>query len=396
MSMNPLPCSLNNKPDNHSVDAKQMECTKASTGLLDSGTANQDSLLNNNNHHGHSLHLVRECSRNGDLVVSFPNNVGSSRLLEIQTSAFGKGHPRFPHPSTLLNSHVQNLNAVTQFVVTPKGSCPSRKSRHFVPNERKDEYYWQKRRKNNEAARKSREKRRTIDSVLEEKVLILSQENKLLKEELHSIKLKYGEISSSDDRTLVTTAANLTQNQPGIVSQTCPFHHCKLNTSKVGISSDSYNSHAVIDDMPSKNITAVPLLNHQQVVPNLSDSILNQSKCDNQVSVDVPAIDLSTKSRRSNTYSCDEFQLPKEESSKSFCTGVCKQPKPAGSQESYQDVLTNGFSIKKEPEQSRVDAKEISAQKSVSQNALPYKLRFKYAKSDVKPPNRDIDVEEAL
>jgi len=29
-----------------------------------------------------------------------------------------------------------------------------RRTRHFVPNERKDEYYWQKRRKNNEAARK--------------------------------------------------------------------------------------------------------------------------------------------------------------------------------------------------------------------------------------------------
>ena len=57
-----------------------------------------------------------------------------------------------------------------------------------------NEEYWTKRKKNNEAARRSREKRRMNDLLLERRVLQLTEENKHLKSELLSLKLKHGEI----------------------------------------------------------------------------------------------------------------------------------------------------------------------------------------------------------
>lgn len=123
------------------------------------------------------------------------------------------GSVRFPNPSTLESSvppptsssqqsSSQSYNAFVGGTV-PYPRCNTnalRRSRHFVPNECKDEYYWHKRLKNNEAARKSRQKRRNIDSVLEEKVLVLSHENDMLRNELYNLKVKYGEISPHDPK----------------------------------------------------------------------------------------------------------------------------------------------------------------------------------------------------
>uniref|UniRef100_A0A914W3C2 BZIP domain-containing protein n=2 Tax=Plectus sambesii TaxID=2011161 RepID=A0A914W3C2_9BILA len=50
----------------------------------------------------------------------------------------------------------------------------------------KDETYWEKRRRNNDAAKRSREKRRLNDMVMEQRLLELSKENTLLKNELHT------------------------------------------------------------------------------------------------------------------------------------------------------------------------------------------------------------------
>ena len=50
--------------------------------------------------------------------------------------------------------HCLSHNARIYFQLQPRLNPVSRRTRHFVPNESKDEYYWQKRRKNNEAARK--------------------------------------------------------------------------------------------------------------------------------------------------------------------------------------------------------------------------------------------------
>ncbi|KAK1884160.1 Nuclear factor interleukin-3-regulated protein [Dissostichus eleginoides] len=74
-----------------------------------------------------------------------------------------------------------------------KTSC--RRKREFIPEEKKDTMYWERRRKNNEAAKRSREKRRVNDMVLENKLMVLGEENTSLKAELLSLKLKFGLVS---------------------------------------------------------------------------------------------------------------------------------------------------------------------------------------------------------
>lgn len=78
-----------------------------------------------------------------------------------------------------------------------KAKTTSRRKREFIPEEKKDNHYWERRRKNNEAAKRSREKRRINDMVLENKLMALGQENASLKEELLSLKLKFGLVSSA-------------------------------------------------------------------------------------------------------------------------------------------------------------------------------------------------------
>lgn len=127
------------------------------------------------------------------------SNINGTRL-SFDSSLSSPGLIHFPNPNILKQGYAgYNIgNILTTALPYPRCHTTMRKSRHFVPNECKDEYYWHKRLKNNEAARKSRQKRRTIDSVLEEKVLILLHENQLLRQELYAIKVKYGEIAPSE------------------------------------------------------------------------------------------------------------------------------------------------------------------------------------------------------
>ncbi|XP_078485046.1 uncharacterized protein LOC104265765 [Ciona intestinalis] len=142
--------------------------------------------MNNNNLNGDDFPFVNNNRR----------SAGPPKLIPIgylpNPTSFGS-FPRFPNP--LATNERQNHR---QMQLPVRASTGSRRSRHFVPNECKDEYYWRKRKKNNEAARKSREKRKTIDSVLEDKVLFLSQENLCLRNELYALKVKYGEIDGTE------------------------------------------------------------------------------------------------------------------------------------------------------------------------------------------------------
>lgn len=54
-----------------------------------------------------------------------------------------------------------------------------------------------KRRKNNEAARRSREKRRMNDLLLERRVMQLTEENKHLRSQLLSLRIKYGDMDEA-------------------------------------------------------------------------------------------------------------------------------------------------------------------------------------------------------
>ncbi|XP_034048767.1 nuclear factor interleukin-3-regulated protein [Thalassophryne amazonica] len=81
--------------------------------------------------------------------------------------------------------------------VSFKSKITGRRKREFIPEEKKDVLYWERRRKNNEAAKRSREKRRINDMVLENKLMVLGEENASLKAELLSLKLKFGLLSSA-------------------------------------------------------------------------------------------------------------------------------------------------------------------------------------------------------
>lgn len=80
-------------------------------------------------------------------------------------------------------------------LVKPSMNC--RRKREFISDEKKDASYWEKRRKNNEAAKRSREKRRLNDMVLENRVMVLNDENCRLKTELLQLKLRFGLISTA-------------------------------------------------------------------------------------------------------------------------------------------------------------------------------------------------------
>lgn len=90
-------------------------------------------------------------------------------------------------------------------------SSTCRRKREFIPEEKKDTLYWERRRKNNEAAKRSREKRRLNDMVLENKLMVLGEENASLKAELLSLKLKFGLLSSAayaQEVQKISTATN--------------------------------------------------------------------------------------------------------------------------------------------------------------------------------------------
>lgn len=93
--------------------------------------------------------------------------------------------------SLLARSLLGRTSALKRKEVAP-GVGTLRRTREFIPQEKKDEGYWDKRKKNNEAAKRSREKRRVNDIVLENRVLGLLEENARLRAELLALKYRFG------------------------------------------------------------------------------------------------------------------------------------------------------------------------------------------------------------
>jgi len=183
--------------------------------------------------------MVMNPSFNGTSITN------GTRQLAFDVSNSGlssSGLIHFPNPNILKQGYAgYNIgNILSTTIPYPRCHTTMRKSRHFVPNECKDEYYWHKRLKNNEAARKSRQKRRTIDSVLEEKVLILLHENQLLRQELYAMKVKYGEIAPVNDH----------QEAPS--SSDSMMDCTKMNNKKNGVGSAGTSSVALTNKLISQ------------------------------------------------------------------------------------------------------------------------------------------------
>jgi len=200
----------------------------------------------------------------------------------------------FPNPTNVLKSGFNgstnyNIGNILSSNLQSYPRCPTtmRKSRHFVPNECKDEYYWHKRLKNNEAARKSRQKRRTIDSVLEEKVLILLHENQQLRQELYALKVKYGLIpqtsengdqcsSSSTTDSIIDSSGNLkkTGNSIALTNKLISQALAKSDEKRIGLRQsllETINSQLSKENDTGKH----KLLNHHQ---NLGLGSLQESE----------------------------------------------------------------------------------------------------------------------
>ncbi|XP_076813509.1 uncharacterized protein LOC143460038 isoform X1 [Clavelina lepadiformis] len=343
-----------------------------------------------------------------------------------QSSTF-PGFPRLPPPAKVDEGEV-HLPLHSTRLMLPRSSTSSRRSRHFVPNEHKDEYYWQKRKKNNEAARKSREKRRTIDSVLEDKVLQLSQENKYLRNELYNMKVKYGEIDP--------TAEDFINNNkhPKFSSSTSSPNHemvdCEhaVNLQLATSQREPTNPVVVNNEVPISPITSFhsdiclrgkaaqavavvsPTLNtsHPPQQVNLLLGKLHGSCDDSAVSANVvfsrlatgtlvlSPVDLSIGSRSlkeaappASTSSLPESAAKKEEEGdypnemKAFeaantLVTLCK-----GAEDLKRDVM------KEEDEESKEQSgnwkprfREINSLFNGDKSALPHKLRFKSSKSE--------------
>ncbi|XP_016371560.1 uncharacterized protein LOC107711126 [Sinocyclocheilus rhinocerous] len=122
-----------------------------------------------------------------------------SLSLEISTNSSAgktlKNTESFLDYSDLLHSPQSNIRQSHHLKPKPNMSC--RRKREFISDDNKDASYWEKRRKNNEAAKRSREKRRYNDIILENRVMVLNDENVRLKTELLQLKLRFGMISTA-------------------------------------------------------------------------------------------------------------------------------------------------------------------------------------------------------
>ncbi|KAK3086837.1 hypothetical protein FSP39_024281 [Pinctada imbricata] len=76
-----------------------------------------------------------------------------------------------------------------------------RKAKRITPESDKDQRYWNKRQRNNVAAKRSRENKRKIEYAIRNKVLVLVEENALLKKEMSVLRSKFG---IPDDKSILT------------------------------------------------------------------------------------------------------------------------------------------------------------------------------------------------
>jgi len=68
---------------------------------------------------------------------------------------------------------------------------PPRRVKRMVADNQKDDRYWEKRKRNNDAARRSRENRRKLEQDIRTRLVILEEENALLRKEVSILKTKF-------------------------------------------------------------------------------------------------------------------------------------------------------------------------------------------------------------
>lgn len=90
------------------------------------------------------------------------------------------------------NFNMNNTPAMKVLLPSYGAIIKQRARRNYIPINQKDDTYWMRRRKNNEAAKLSRLKRRVFEISMEQRLSQLVEENTRLKDELMSLRAKYG------------------------------------------------------------------------------------------------------------------------------------------------------------------------------------------------------------
>uniref|UniRef100_A0A8C1JNJ9 BZIP domain-containing protein n=1 Tax=Cyprinus carpio TaxID=7962 RepID=A0A8C1JNJ9_CYPCA len=165
--------------------------------------------------------------------------------LEISTNSSAgktlKNTESFLDYSDLLHSPQSNIRQSRLLKPKPNMSC--RRKREFISDDNKDASYWEKRRKNNEAAKRSREKRRYNDMILENRVMVLNDENVRLKTELLQLKLRFGMISTASYMEKSQQIGGAVNGSPGgnstSSSSTSDFYRNGYSSVSQMINSDS-------------------------------------------------------------------------------------------------------------------------------------------------------------
>lgn len=169
-------------------------------------------------------------------------NQGNYNMEAANTGRYSSRVYSGDSPESSSDSKSPGSNSIPTCVVNPTASekgylsfdedaghyIPSRKQREFIPENKKDAGYWEKRRKNNEAARRSREKRRYHDMALENRIMDLTRDNCKLRNELTSIKKRFGiplnETFVSDDEDPPPAQRHQAAPRPLSPSQAQPQH----------------------------------------------------------------------------------------------------------------------------------------------------------------------------
>ncbi|CAK8676264.1 uncharacterized protein LOC143459082 isoform X2 [Clavelina lepadiformis] len=195
-----------------------------------------------------------------------------------------------------------------------------------VQDETKSKEYWLKRRKNNEAARRSREKRRMNDLLLERRVMRLSEENKNLRSQLLSMKIKYGEteeikspsVEERDDFTSISSEFSLNSSIRNI-SGSLGFKGCESKKRKL---SHQFTQRVITN--ATGDTSATVLVNHAGSSQN-SKSLLSSLHLENDLARIMP------NPQNQSTVIIPDFSHWLERNYDSFGTELRNNDSPASS-----------------------------------------------------------------
>lgn len=94
-----------------------------------------------------------------------------------------------------------------------------RAKREFVPDNKKDELYWNKRIKNNDSARRSRVKRKTLEKIMETRLMELQKENIELRHEMSALKRRFG-IEEDEQSSVSSLSRPISPSRISLASNT--------------------------------------------------------------------------------------------------------------------------------------------------------------------------------